>query len=197
MNHRAKNLLAVVQAVALQTARHCQPDQFSKKFDNRLRSLSASHDLLVNSKWHSVNIRDLVLSQLSHFDDLINDRIVCSDTKAKLNSNAAQAIGLALHELITNAAKYGALSTSDGTISITWAIEGSATEPRFKIQWQEKGGPPVTKPIRQGFGHSVLLQMAPYSLGATVDLSFPPEGLKWHLDAPAALVLKPGPHAAG
>jgi PAS domain S-box-containing protein len=193
VNHRAKNLLAVVQAVAIQTARHCQHDQFVEAFDERLKSLAASHDLLVSTKWQGVEIGSLVRSQLSHFADLIDRRIFLDGPKAEILPDAAQAIGLAIHELVTNAAKYGALSSSIGKIDVTWSmVKSEGKEPGFLIRWQEAGGPPVAKPERRGFGHSILVGMVEYSTGATVELTFPPTGLVWQLLAPAHVVLRPG-----
>ena len=191
LHHRAKNLLAVVQAVALQTARYCNPEQFIGVFDQRLKSLAASHDLLVSSKWHSVDFSALVHTQLAHFSDLFWTRITLVAEKAELTADAAQAIGLALHELVTNAAKYGALSSTEGAITITLTINETGSGPRVHLRWQEHRGPTVSQPVRRGFGHSVLMNMAPYSLGATVDMRYQPDGLIWELDAPANLVLKP------
>ncbi|OYW54570.1 MAG: hypothetical protein B7Y80_05830 [Hyphomicrobium sp. 32-62-53] len=196
VNHRAKNLLAVVQAVALQTAHYCEPRHFVKVFDERLKSLASSHDLLVNSKWHSVEFSALVRAQLAHFADLFGTRITLTAEKADLTADAAQAIGLAFHERVTNAAKYGALSSTEGAITITLTINGTGNGPRLHLRWQEHGGPTVSQPVRRGFGHSVLMNMAPYSLGATVDLRYQPDGLIWELDAPANLVLKPASPAA-
>lgn len=196
VNHRAKNLLAVVQAVALQTARYCEPGHFTQVFDERLKSLAASHDLLVNSKWHGVEFSALVHAQLAHFADLFGTRITLTAQHADLTADAAQAIGLALHELVTNAAKYGALSSTGGTITITLCIKQSAPSQRVQLRWQEHGGPPVSPPVRRGFGHAILMNMAPYTLGATVDMTYQPSGLIWELDAPANLVLKPAPTAA-
>lgn len=191
LHHRAKNLLAVVQAVALQTARYCRPHDFIGVFDQRLKSLAASHDLLVSSKWHSADFSALVHAQLSHFANLFGTRITLNAAKAELKADAAQAIGLALHELVTNAAKYGALSSSEGSIAITCQIAETPDGPRIYMRWKEHGGPTVTPPERRGLGHSVLMNMAPYSLGATVDLRYEPCGVVWELDAPAHLVLKP------
>ncbi len=194
LHHRAKNLLAVVQAVALQTARYCSPEEFIGVFDKRLKSLAASHDLLVSSKWHSVDFSALVHAQLSHFADLFGTRIALVSDKAELTADAAQAIGLALHELVTNAAKYGALSSPEGSIAITCHIAETPNGPRLHLRWKEHGGPAVSPPQRRGLGHSVLMNMASYSLGATVDMRYEPEGVLWELDAPANLVLKPALH---
>jgi two-component sensor histidine kinase len=108
-----------------------------------------------------------------------------------LSPEAAQAIGLALHELVTNASKYGALSTAEGVVKIRWNVEDQFDGRRFKMSWCETGGPTIEAPKRHGFGHSVLVNMAEYALAGRVSLTYPPEGLQWHLDAPAAVVLRP------
>jgi PAS domain S-box-containing protein len=193
VNHRAKNLLAVVQAVAIKTARYCAPEDFVPVFNERLKSLAASHDLLINSKWQGVEITNLIRAQLCHFDDISGSRIRIEGSKAELTADAAQAIGLALHELVTNASKYGALSSPNGSITISWKVVDSTEGPRFRMRWQEAGGPTVTPPSRQGFGHGMLFNMARYSLGAEVDLSYPASGLVWDLNAPVDLVLQQAP----
>ncbi|MBY0225370.1 MAG: PAS domain S-box protein [Hyphomicrobium sp.] len=198
VNHRAKNLLAVVQAVAFQTARQHEGPQFVDFFNKRIESLAASHDLLVNSKWQGVAVASLVRAQLAHFDGLIGTRIQFSGPDAGLSPEAAQAIGLALHELVTNASKYGALSNAEGVVAIKWNVEHLPTGQRFKMSWCETGGPLIKAPKRHGFGHSVLVNMAEYALAGRVSLTYPPEGLQWQLDAPAEVVLRPtvssGPH---
>ena len=191
VNHRAKNLLAVVQAVAFQTARQHEGPRFVEFFNKRIESLAASHDLLVNSRWQGVAVANLVRAQLAHFDGLIGTRIHFSGPDAGLSPEAAQAIGLALHELVTNASKYGALSTAEGVVDISWNVEDHFDGRRFKMSWFETGGPPIEAPNRHGFGHSVLVNMAEYALAGHVSLTYPPEGLQWHLDAPAAVVLRP------
>ena len=192
VTHRAKNLLAVVQAVAIQTARNQKPHEFLAAFNERLKSLAVSHDLLVNANWQAVEIGALVRSQLAHFEDLFSKRIQFSGPGLGLTAEAAQAIGLALHELVTNASKYGALSTPTGRVTVDWSVDRSQTPPHFKMFWKESGGPPVTEPDQRGFGHSVLVNMAAYALGADVALEYPSDGVAWTLAAPAGLMI----HAA-
>ena len=189
VNHRAKNLLAVVQSVAIQTARNQRPDEFLAAFSDRLKSLAVSHDLLVNSNWQAVEIGELVRSQLAHFVDLFSRRIHFNGPSTGLTPGAAQAIGLALHELVTNASKYGALSTPEGTVTIDWSVDRHQTPPHFTMRWKESGGPPVKEPDRRGFGHSVLVNMAAYMLEAEVSLEYPPDGILWKMAAPARLIL--------
>src|SRR5690606_27147834 len=110
VNHRAKNLLAVVQAVARQTARGAEPAQFAEHFGERLAGLAASHDLVVGSEWRGVDLAQLVGSQIGAFRDLLGSRIRLDGPPVQIVPSAAQAIGMALHELATNSGKYGALS---------------------------------------------------------------------------------------
>src|SRR5262249_20571817 len=109
MNHRAKNMLTLVQAIANQTAAH-DPERLIERFTERLQALAANQDLLVRNAWRGVNLGDLVRTQLAHFTDYLDSRIALRGPQLQLNAAAAQAIGLALHELATNASKYGALS---------------------------------------------------------------------------------------
>ena len=189
VNHRAKNLLAVVQAVALQTASADDPKEFAQNFNDRLAGLAASQDLLVQSHWQGVDTGDLVRSQLSHFADLIDQRILLNGPPAQLKASAAQMLGMAIHELATNASKHGALSSPTGTIQVSWGIEERDQQSRFKMQWAETSGTPIKEPERRGFGHSILVDMAEYSLEATVTLSYPPTGLVWQLTAPTSEVI--------
>jgi PAS domain S-box-containing protein len=124
VNHRAKNLLAVVQAVALQTAATSEPQRFAEDFSKRLSGLAASHDLLVQSAWRGVELGDLIRSQLSHFAGLIGTRINLTGPQLQITPSAAQAIGMAIHELATNAGKHGALSTATGMVDVSWRLDG-------------------------------------------------------------------------
>jgi PAS domain S-box-containing protein len=187
INHRAKNMLSVVDSIAHQTAAK-NPEDFVERFSDRIQALSANQDLLVRNEWNGVEIEDLVRAQLAHFADLIGSRIAVRDLKLRLNPAAAQAIGLALHELATNAGKYGALSTDSGRVNINWGTDGGT----FAMGWTECGGPAVSAPERRGFGTVVMAAMAERSLGGAVDLDYPPSGVTWRLTCPAANALEPG-----
>jgi PAS domain S-box-containing protein len=185
VNHRAKNMLSVVDSIAHQTAAK-NPSDFVERFSERIQSLSANQELLVRNEWRGVDLEDLVRAQLSHFADLIGSRIAANGPKLRLRAASAQAIGLALHELATNAGKYGALSTEKGRVDVFWAIEGET----LTMSWTECGGPPVSAPERRGFGTTVVERMAESSLGGTVDLDYAPSGLTWHLTCPAESTLE-------
>ena len=182
VNHRAKNLLAVVQAVAHQTAKYGDPATFAARLFDRIGGLAAGQDLLVKNQWHGVEVADLVVAQLAHFEDLIGTRVLIDGPDAQLTMAAAQGIGMALHELATNAAKYGALSNLDGQVRIAWQITG-ATRPMFSMSWLEEGGPKVVAPTRNGFGQIVIGRMAEAAVDGTAVINFQETGLSWNLSA--------------
>ena len=184
--HRSKNTLAVVQAMARQTAANTpDPAQFIEKFSNRLLALAATHSILVEDNWKEASMQDLVRLQLGHYEELMGKQIVLGGPPLALPVDAAQSIGLALHELATNSAKYGALSTPSGRVEVTWASKaGAAGEPEASVAWTESGGPPVSPPTRMGFGRNVIERMVARALGGTVDLQYPVEGLRWRVTFP-------------
>jgi PAS domain S-box-containing protein len=190
VNHRAKNLLAVVQAVARLTAGEEDPKLFAEHLGHRIAGLAASHDLLVQSQWLGVETGALVRSQLAHFKDLIGDRIRLSGPPARLNPAAAQGVGMALHELATNAGKYGALSDGQGHVEVAWDVVEEAACRRFELKWAERDGPHPQPPQRKGFGHTVLVDMVEHELGARVRLDYAQAGLTWELSAPAEAILE-------
>jgi two-component sensor histidine kinase len=185
INHRAKNMLMVVDAIARQTVA-TNPEDFVKRFSERVQALSANQDLLVRNEWKGVQIEDLVRAQLAHFADLIGSRVAMQGPKARLNAAGAQAVGLALHELATNAGKYGALSVDTGRVDVCWA-DGET----FTMSWTERGGPPVSAPEHRGFGTIVTKAMAEHSVNGTVLLDYTPSGVTWRLTCPAANALEP------
>jgi PAS domain S-box-containing protein len=185
VNHRAKNILSVVQAIAQRTLASSS-QEFVSRFNERIRGLSASNDLLVRNEWQNVPLAELVRSQLAHFADLLEGRIAVHGPDLRIKAAAAQVIGMALHELATNAGKYGALSTDTGHVDIVWRLErAGAGGRRFLMEWSENGGPNVVAPTRRGFGWSVLCELTKVSLGADVTLEYPPTGVVWRLGCPA------------
>jgi len=188
INHRAKNLLAVVQAIANQTAKEGSPATFSARLSDRIVALAAGQELLVRNQWLGVELSDLITAQLDHFRDWIGTRVVLDGPVAELTPDAAQGIGMALHELGTNAAKYGALSNDAGKVTISWKVTKGA-HPKFSITWLERGGPKVEPPTRSGFGQTLIGRMAQASVQGTADIDFAEAGVSWSLNAPAANVL--------
>ena len=190
VNHRSKNLFAVVQAVTRQMGNGEEARAFAARLSERLAALAQSYDLLVKNDWHSVNIADLVHSQLGHFKDLIGTRVFLDGPRVQLTPAAAQSLGMALHELATNASKYGALSNAEGKVRVAWVVAQFGGERYFRMRWAEEGGPPVEKPQRRGFGRTVLVRLAERALGAKVILNFAPSGLVWMLSAGVGHVIE-------
>ncbi len=191
INHRSKNMLSVVQAIARQTAA-ASPDDFIDRFAERIEALAASQDLLVKNDWRGVDLQELARSQLGHFQDLVDKRIELRGPPLLISASAAQAIGMALHELATNAGKYGALSDGCGRVEVVWRLERGKDGETFVISWRERGGPPVTAPPTTGFGSTVLCQVAKESLEAKVELDYASTGLVWRLQCPAGEVMETG-----
>jgi PAS domain S-box-containing protein len=186
VNHRSKNLLAVVQAVASQSARSSSPEEFSQRFAERLQGLAASLDLLVHNNWQGVALGELVLSQLSHFSDLLGERVLFGGPQVTVRPAAAQAIGMALHELATNASKYGALATSGGRVEISWEITLEKHVQTLRMKWRESGGPAVCPPSHRGFGTSIMTAVLGNAVSGEASLDYREEGLVWNLEAPLA-----------
>ncbi len=191
VNHRAKNLLAVVQAVAQQTAKHDDPTTFVERLSERISGLAASHDLLVKNQWEGVDMADLATSQLAHFQDLIGTRVQLDGRPARLTPSAAQGIGMALHELATNAGKYGALSNGAGQVQLSWHI-ATAIKPTLFISWSETGGPNVVAPKRKGFGQMVIGRMVEAAVDGTASIDYQETGICWTLRAAVADTLERG-----
>ena len=196
VNHRAKNLLAVVQAIARQTVQDEHPATFAERFSARLLALGASQDLLVQSNWRGVDLNRLIRSQLAHLDDLVGTRVVLGDEPLCILPAAAQTLGMALHELATNAAKYGALSVPEGTVRITWSLAEEGPAQRFMMRWTEHGGPRVQRPSRTGFGHTVIKGAVEHGLDGDVHLDYLQAGLEWTVNALASAVVAPPANCA-
>jgi PAS domain S-box-containing protein len=184
ISHRSKNLLSVVQAIASQTVRTADTmEEFETRFGRRLQGLAASHDLLVNEGWRGAPLADLVHQQLAPFAG--TSRLELAGPDVVVTTGAAQAIGLALHELATNAIKYGALAGTTGKVTVSWAFDNNGTEcRRLRLSWVERGGPPVTPPSRKGFGHVVIENLVAQSVNGEVTMKFDPRGLSWTLSMP-------------
>ncbi|MCW3477144.1 sensor histidine kinase [Limobrevibacterium gyesilva] len=194
VTHRSKNLLSVIQAIARQTATTSGSiEDFLRRFGARLHSLAGSHDLLVQEDWRGASIRELVQTQLGHYSDLANPQIRLMGDPLRIHPDAAQHIGMALHELATNAAKYGALSVPEGEVQISWTLTAEGPDgPRCRLTWEERNGPPVQAPKRRGFGHVVIERTVARALGGTVRLVHAPEGVQWTLDFPGSYIVHNG-----
>ena len=188
VNHRAKNLLAVVQAVARQTAKSEDPETFVERLSDRIAGLAASQDLLVLKEWKGIETADLVRAQLGGFWDQMGTRISFGGPELQLLPAAAQYVGMALHELATNALKYGSLSNLTGTVKIIWELMGESKD-IFSMSWVEQGGPAVNPPTSHGFGQKVIIQMVQSSLNGSAEIDYLPSGLVWRLQSPTSTTL--------
>ena len=187
VNHRSKNLLTIVQVIARQMAAR-SPQDFVRIFSERLQSLAANQDLLVRSEWQNIDLTELVRTQLEHFGS-VGGRIILSGPSVLVPPSAAQALSMALHELATNAAKYGSLSNETGRVEIAWTLSADT----FCMSWCEKGGPEVAAPGAVGFGSIVLDKMTASSMSGKVTIDYAPEGIVWRLRCPlSAFQSKPG-----
>jgi PAS domain S-box-containing protein len=186
LTHRSKNLLAVIQAMARQTARHSgSTDTFLDQFSARLQALATSHDLLVQESWYGVSLFELAQSQLGHYMAGAGAQVSLEGPNVVLKPEAAQSLVLALHELATNAAKYGALSVPAGQVTITWRRQSATEGGGVELIWAEQRGPKVTQPSSRGFGSMVIEQNLKRALDAEVELAFVPKGLQCRIVIPA------------
>jgi PAS domain S-box-containing protein len=191
VNHRSKNLLAIAQAIAAQTARaHLASEEFVPVFSARLGALARSLDLLVQEEWRGVPLGRLVEAQLAHYAELFGSRIRLEGPQVFLTPPVAQHLAITLHELSTNAAKYGALSVPEGRVDLTWTLDGDEAEARFGMRWVETGGPAASQPDATGFGSQVIDAMATAVLGGRVMIDFAPSGFSWRLETHASRVLE-------
>ena len=190
LSHRSKNLLTIVQSISDQTLRGTEnPEEFRERFHGRLLGLAVSNTLLADGDWRGSSLTALVERQLGPFIDVSSPQLNIEGPKVDLSADAAQAIGLSLHELATNAVKHGALSVPTGKLLISWEIDHVSSAKGLKLRWREHGGPVVRTPQRTGFGHTVMKRMVEQAIGGSVELTFAPAGLQWTLYAPATIFL--------
>ena len=182
LDHRVKNTLASVQAIAGQTFRDVEANA-RQVFEGRLRTLSNAHLALTDENWRSVTLRDLVLSTLQ---PVLADQSLysASGPNLRVQPKSAVALSMAIHELCTNAIKYGALSVETGRVAIAWEIDGS----RFRLCWQEHGGPPVAAPERKGFGSVMIERALAAQIEGEVNIDYARAGLICSIDAPLVAV---------
>jgi two-component sensor histidine kinase len=182
LDHRVKNVLATVSAVAGHTLETSSSmHHFVAALDGRIRSMAAAHEVLSARQWQGIPMAELVRRELAAYANDSNAEV--DGPEVMLSAEAGQAMAMVIHELVTNAAKYGALSTQSGRVSVRWyrKLNGSA---QFVLVWQETGGPRVSAPKESGYGTGVIRDLIPYEFGGTVDLSFAPEGVRCRLEIP-------------
>jgi PAS domain S-box-containing protein len=178
VDHRAKNTLAVVQSI-LRLSRADNVSEYMNSVEGRVHALSRAHNLLSQSRWLGVSLRGLLEEELEPYRAA--GKIDLNGPDIALRSSAAQSLALAVHELSTNAAKYGALSLLDGRLSVQWMV----TDGNLTIDWQEIDGPAVTPPDKRGFGTNILLGSVEKQLNGTVKMDWHPSGLACHVSIPA------------
>jgi two-component sensor histidine kinase len=188
LNHRVKNTLATVQSIVWQALRNtADPNVIRESIEARLFALSRSHDLLTRENWEGAGLFDLIKAALEPFG-VANGRsehFVITGRNIRVSPKVTLALGIAFHELATNAVKYGAFSNKAGSVLISWMTEPSSEGNRLLLRWQEKNGPPVTPPSRKGFGSRVLERGLPHELEGTVHLDYRADGLICTINFPA------------
>jgi PAS domain S-box-containing protein len=188
LDHRVKNVLASVATVAQRTREGSgSMDEFLQVFDGRIQSMANAHALLSRSHWEGVSLTDLVHSELAPCVRVGNARV--EGPEVVLSPEATQPIAIVLHELVTNASKYGALTMPQGRILVRWDWRRDAhTQGRLLLEWVETGGPPVVIPSQPGYGTSAIRNLVPYELDGTVDLNFDAEGLRCSIELPSKCI---------
>jgi PAS domain S-box-containing protein len=205
LNHRVKNTLATVQSLARHTLRAApDPEAFRRGFQARLAALSTAHGLLTRTNWSGADLREVLAQELAPHDaafpglasrdgappDLAPrdgpaaSRVSLVGDPVNLSPRAALALGMTFHELATNAAKYGALSTPAGRVEVRWAVRADGAGRRLVLDWAERGGPAVAPPERQGFGSRLIERGVAHDLGGAVEVDFRPDGLRCRLEVP-------------
>ena len=186
LNHRAKNILAVVQAIAQQTFRRAESlDEAYRAFSGRLMAVARAQDLLISDNLDQATLRQVLLGALRG-SGVVEDRVTLSGPEVVLSARNATSVSLGIHELCTNAYKHGALLEDSGHVTITWGNTIVDGQPRFVFEWRESGGPPVVVPTRKGFGSSLLERGLATELGGKVEFEYNPDGLVCRFRVPIA-----------
>ena len=182
LNHRVKNTLATVQSIAIQTMRST-PNDFLRNFEERIMALSRAQNLLTRRRWTGIGLGELLDQHLAAFAD-DQDRLRLEGPEITLSPRIGLLLGMLIHELSTNAAKYGALSNGEGHVRLSWSLSQDEGERRLRLDWLERGGPSVLPPTKRGFGTRLLERSVPKDLRGVVKLGFPPPGVQCNIDFP-------------
>ena len=192
LQHRVKNTLAMVNALANQTMRRAPSAQIGLAiFTDRLIALSRANDLLVQTSWQDADIINIVCDSLRTLQPEDGGRVTWSGPHVMLTAKQSLALGLALHELSTNAVKYGALTTDDGRIGITWSVTAAPQGSMLRLEWRESDGPRVAVPKALGFGSRLIEKTLALEFGGTVTLSYDETGVVCVVEAPLRLQATP------
>ena len=192
LNHRVKNTLATVQSVASLTQRAAKDGGDTtlwEAFTGRLQGLAKTNDLLTASNWSGADLTRILDNELGPYQDLPGRRIVLDGPRVSLNPSAALAVGLAIHELATNAAKYGALSLPEGRINVTWRLTPDTDPPLLVMEWTERSGPAVSAPTHEGFGSRLIRRGLAQQLGGEIKLDYDPEGVSCVISFPLRAIV--------
>jgi two-component sensor histidine kinase/CheY-like chemotaxis protein len=191
LSHRVGNILAIVQSIATQTLRNSDDlKRFERSFLARIQSLAQTHSLLIRADWRGASLEEVLRAELAPYQGG-RRRWVLEGPEIGMNPGAAITMALIIHELATNAAKYGALGDGEGHVSVVWGMEEDAdgTDPRFSLRWLERDGPPVAPPTRRGFGSRLISQVS-RSLQGTAKLDYDRSGLSCRLDLPSSHLMR-------
>jgi two-component sensor histidine kinase/PAS domain-containing protein len=190
LNHRVKNTLATVQSVASLTRRSAENTDPAawNAFMDRLHGLAKTHDLLTSTQWQGALLEDVLKNELDPYQDAMRQRIRLRGPRINLQPSAVLALGLAIHEMATNAVKYGSLSVPDGKVHVMWAITSGSASPALLVEWVESGGPLVKKPERQGFGTKLIQRGLAQQLGGEIKLDFAPAGIRCVITFPITIL---------
>ncbi len=184
LHHRVKNNLATVLAVANLSGRNAASiDEYKHKFRDRIQSMARSHTLLTESAFQRASLRRIIANELEAYADTTGERIYLDGPEIELPSEVAVSLGMAFHELATNAGKYGSLSVESGRLSVAWRITEGESGRRLNLTWRESDGPAVTAPTRTGFGSRLLDNVITGQLHGRVSINFAPEGLTAKIEA--------------
>ena len=185
LHHRVKNTLATVQALVGATRRSTGSfDAFYRSFSNRITSLAKTHNLLTEDYWQTAPLREIALNELKPFAESRQPRFMLIGPPVELSADLAVPVGMALHELTTNAIWHGALSVPGGHVEVRWSVDEVEGVRKLHLEWRERGGPPVGEPQHQGFGTTLLQRVLPMQCKAEVEVQYDPEGLRFRMDAP-------------
>jgi two-component sensor histidine kinase len=183
LDHRVKNVLAQVAVVAASSRQGSRSiDEFLRSLNGRIQSMAAAHTLLSKSGWASVGLDTLVRNQLAPY--VTDTNITISGTDITLTAAEVQAVAKVLHELVTNAAKYGALSVPGGHVSVRWNRQPNGDGANLMLVWQEHGGPPVKSEIQSSYGTNLIRNLIPHELGGKIDLVLGSEGVSCRIEIP-------------
>jgi two-component sensor histidine kinase len=176
LNHRVKNTLAIMQAMAVQTFRSASPDERGK-FEGRLGALAEAHNLLSREKWQGSELQEVISRVLQPYRLNSAERVRMRGPVVPLSPRLAVVLAMIVHEIATNAAKYGALSNETGTVTLDWEVFTERAGSKLRLIWTEAGGPPVVAPVRHGFGSRLIERSARDQLGGEATVDFLPRGV--------------------